>query len=820
MSDLNNLISLFSSALETDPESVLSVREFISAVASGQWEKEVALIRRHLRAGDRKRYDDRKRRLPGVTLSAACMSRAHDLNPEAKCVTHSGWLQADFDGKDNAHLDDPEVCAGIRAALLADPHVGAVFVGPSGAGIKAVVRIDAERHRDSWFAAEAHFFENHGLKLDKSTKDPLRLCFVSHDPDAAISEDFSPLPLPEVGAAKPAQPETWHPPVDTTAADIREMLVVIPTRPDYDRWLRVASAVWSVLPMAEGCRVLNEWSPEENEGEYAGKHKHRLQQVGIGTLVHIASQHGFDARAAWRRQRWCGRIRFAEGSRSPRDSEDPTRDSAPTGLLAEADLKLQRIAEAFDDSQLGDARLWNSLRRGLRVWNIHAAMWMVYDAGVWKRDEGNSTITDISDTLHRVYKSLLSSVEMEIAAEPAPPKTKDPRKDEVKGIERRRQQLRTDQYLRAVERLSTRELYLPATAFDRHPHLLAVENGVIDFVEGVFREHRASDHLTHRTPIRFDETAECPEWDRFLDFFLAGNPELTSYLARAVGYSLTGYVHEDVLFFLHGKGANGKSTFMGALKLLLDDLMTTVPMAALLSDRSDNNYDYHKSSMEGRRIVMTDEIPEGKRLAEEKIKQIIGGDDINARRPYEKPYNFSPTHKLWLIGNHKPDIRGTDHGIWRRISLIPWTVTMPEDRRRSRHEVLADFRRELPGILNWAVRGYLEMMQIGGLNPPAAVRAATDEYQSESDQFGSFLGEQMEKSPLVDTSLKEILAGYRRWCDDNGETLRYRSTKKISTYFREHGFEVERGTDGPNVVRGMDFSDSEKPVQNVIDFAK
>ena len=194
-------------------------------------------------------------------------------------------LQADFDLKDNPKLSTPEAVAATRAALIANPHVAAVFVGPSGEGLKAVVSInpDPSRHKDSWRAAELHFHDSYGLKLDPSTKDPMRLCFVSFDPEMETSEEFSPLPLPELSllpcptpAAQGLSISRDFPP--TTAEEVAEMLSFIPPRPDYDTWLRVASAVWSVLPMLEGAQILNKWSPEEREGEYASKHKHRLEQ--------------------------------------------------------------------------------------------------------------------------------------------------------------------------------------------------------------------------------------------------------------------------------------------------------------------------------------------------------------------------------------------------------------------------------------------------------------------------------------------------------------------------------------------------------------
>lgn len=347
-----------------------------------------------------------------------------------------------------------------------------------------------------------------------------------------------------------------------------------------------------------------------------------------------------------------------------------------------------------------------------------------------------------------------------------------------------------------------------ATEFDQQPGILVVNNGVLDFASGVFREHRASDRATYKTPCDFNPDADCPRWNRFLDFFLQGDQSLMDYLARATGYSLTGYVDKDILFFLYGKGANGKSTFTSALKMLTGDLMTTVPIEALMAKASDNNFDYRKAQMEGKRIVVSDEIPEERRLNESSIKSLVGGDDITARRPYEKPYVFTPTHKLWLVGNHKPKIAGTDHGIWRRVHLVPWLKTMPEEERRPRHEVLAEFRAELPGILNWAIRGYIDMIDQGGLQPPGAVIDATKEYQKDSDQFARFMEERTENQWGLTTSLTNLRETYQAWCHDEGEEPRYQSNQKISHYLRDQGWEIfQSGSRKERHVRGLHIRD-------------
>lgn len=795
----DTLISLFPSAMAKEPDEAITMSAFLDGVKNGRWENVIAPLREHIHRGDRPRYNDKKRRLPAVTISCHCLSREIDLTAEQKAVTHSGWLQADFDGADNPLLTDADVAAAKRADLLADPHVGAVFVGPSGEGLKSIIAIDGERHKESWFAAEAHFREKHGLILDKATKDAMRLCFVSYDPDLEISDNVKVLPVPD----KPTESNTWYPPLETTSADVCEMLQFIPPRPDYDTWLRIASAVWSVLPMGEGCQALNAWSPEEKAGEYATKHKVRLHQIGVGTLAHIASQYGFDAQAAARRKRWAGRIRFAEADRTDKTDSAETAQSC----TAVAELTRERIMEAFRAAQVGDARLWCVLRAGVRVWNIHAKCWMIYSNGVWRRDVGMTSVLDISDTVVDAYRRVAKTIKQEMADSPAPDKKKDSRGKEIADIESRCVALQKSEYLSGVEKLAMKQMHLPATSFDSGCEILVLTNGTLDFREGLFREHRGSDYATCRSPIAFDPAAECPRWMAFLERCFHDD-ETRAYVSRAFGYCLTGLVHEDALFFCHGSGANGKSTFLAVLKMVLGELMTTVPFAALTAAKSDNNFDYYKANMEGKRVVVTDEIPEGRKLAEGQIKALTGGDMINARRPFEQPYTFPPTHKLWLMGNHKPDIKGTDEGIWRRVHMIPFLVTIPVEERRPRHEVLAEFLAEAPGILNWAVRGLLESRDIG-LRPPPQVVDATASYREESDQFGAFLAECTVPDVTGTCGAGSLSKVYETWCEDNGEIPHYKGTRKIRKTMGERGYHVEVDRNNHPTICGLSIRQNE-----------
>ena len=300
-------VGLFANAFAQEPDEQPTLGQLLDRVRSDEWKEPILLLRKRLKKGSRQKYDESKRSLPAFTLSASCLTREKDVPLEAKMTGHSGWLQADLDAKDNPQLTD---LAEVRRLLMEDPHVGFVFISPSGQGLKAGVRIDGSRHREAFFAVEDYFLHKYGLQIDRSTKYPLRLCFVSWDPDLEW-KSAEPIHIPDAETTSSGT-QSWQPPIDTTAEDIREMLQFISPRPAYEDWLRIASAVWSALPMAEGCQLLAAWSPEEKPGEYTEKWKHKLDQIGIATLVWYAKQGGFDAREASRRKRWAGRIRFAD----------------------------------------------------------------------------------------------------------------------------------------------------------------------------------------------------------------------------------------------------------------------------------------------------------------------------------------------------------------------------------------------------------------------------------------------------------------------------------------------------------------------------
>lgn len=316
-----------------------------------------------------------------------------------------------------------------------------------------------------------------------------------------------------------------------------------------------------------------------------------------------------------------------------------------------------------------------------------------------------------------------------------------------------------------------------------HDLLLNVQNGTLDLATGQLRPHDRSDLLTYVLPVPYDPAAVCPTWDSFLGHITNDNDELAAFLAQAVGYSLSGSTTRQCLFFLYGRGANGKSTFIETVMALLGDLGHKARAQVLmLSERERVSNEV--AALAGRRLVVTSELSDGGRLDEGLVKDLTGGDSMSARFLYGEPFTFRPTFKLWLYGNHKPTIAGTDDGIWRRVRLIPFTVQIPENERDA--TLPAKLRAELPGILAWAVRGWQDF-QRHGLGAPAAVTEATAEYRAESDTLGQFIAECCYVAQGATARGGELYAAYSEWAKANN--LKHRLTSvRFARALKELGY--------------------------------
>jgi putative DNA primase/helicase len=322
--------------------------------------------------------------------------------------------------------------------------------------------------------------------------------------------------------------------------------------------------------------------------------------------------------------------------------------------------------------------------------------------------------------------------------------------------------------LRAMVTLAASEPGVPilSNALDSDPWLFNATNGTIDLRTGRLLQHQRDHLITKIAGCVFDPTAAAPTWIEFLNRIAGGRLDLVEFLRRACGYILTGLTREQVMFLLYGKGANGKSTFIGTLHDLLGDYGRQAPSDVLLAKRNDS-HPTGIAGLQGARLVSVVEVDEGRRLAEGIVKQMTGGDRVAARYMRQDFFEFTPTFKIALACNHKPVIRGTDLAIWRRIRLIPFDVTIPTEEQD--RNMAGKLRAELPGILAWAVKGCMEY-QREGLRPPPDVLAATDAYRADSDVLGAFITERCATGADEWITKDELFRNYVSWCEASGES--------------------------------------------------
>ena len=408
--------------------------------------------------------------------------------------------------------------------------------------------------------------------------------------------------------------------------------------------------------------------------------------------------------------------------------------------------------------------------------------WLVWTGARWERDDAGR--------VHRLAKETVRAIYAEAAA------AED--EDRRKALARHATASESEKKVKAMLELAKSEVPVSPDDLDADPWLLNAPNGTVDLRTGELREHRREDLLTKMAGAEYRPGAEALAWEAFLERVLPGE-ELRGFVRRAAGYSATGDTSEQCMFINHGPGANGKSTFQEVLAAALGDYATRTPTETLLAKHA-GGVPNDVARLKGARFVTASEAEEGRRLAESLVKDLTGQDTISARFMRAEWFDFKPTHKLWLGTNHKPEIRGTDPAIWRRIRLIPWGVVIPaaeQDRK-----LAENLRAELARVLAWAVAGCLEW-GLGGIRAPAEVRKATRQYRVEMDVIGAFLQDECKVGAGLKAAFTDLYERYEQWCEEGGEKAETR--RKFNARLKERGqFEARRsGPGGANEWHGL-----------------
>ncbi len=366
---------------------------------------------------------------------------------------------------------------------------------------------------------------------------------------------------------------------------------------------------------------------------------------------------------------------------------------------------------------------------------------------------------------------------------------------------RQKTKLASSATIAAVEKIARSDPKHAATAdeWDADVWALNTPGGVVDLRTGQLRAHRREDRMTKVTTAtpRGRNGEGCPAWLAFIADITGGNTDLAAYLQRVVGYCLTGVTSEHALFFLYGTGANGKSVFVNVLTTILGDYAANAPMDTFMEARGDR-HPTELAGLRGARLVSSIETEQGRRWNESKVKAITGGDKVSARFMRQDFFDYLPQFKLLIAGNHKPAIRNVDEAMKRRLHLIPFTVTVPPERRDGR--LTEKLLKERDGILAWAIEGCLAW-QRQRLDPPDCVRSATEAYFDEEDAIGDFLDEEAQCHQQARVAVADVFLRWQEWAGRRGEYVG--TSRWLAQQLTNRGFDRTRLHGGVKGLAGI-----------------
>lgn len=412
----------------------------------------------------------------------------------------------------------------------------------------------------------------------------------------------------------------------------------------------------------------------------------------------------------------------------------------------------------------------------------HAAArgcWMIWTGRVWKPDERHSAIDKIRLSC-RVVAATINDEQMA-------------------------RKLCSQRTITAVEKLARTDPRIAETGnvWDRGPMILNTPNGIIDLATGELKSHDAALLLTRIAGA--SPQGSCPRWLRFLKEVTGGNQDLVDYLQRVAGYCLTGSMSEQVFFFLHGTGANGKSIFISTLSDVLGDYAATAPLNTFASANSER----HPTDLAGlatARAVFVTETEQGKPWAESRIKAITGGDTLRVRFLYRDFFEIDPTFKIIVAGNSRPRLIGVGEAMKRRLHLIPFEVTIPPDAREK--DLQDQLHRERDGILAWMLAG-CAAWQMYGLAAPDCIFKAAEEYFRDEDLVGQWIEETCTTGDQKRARSSVLYSDWSAWAEPRGFDIG--SQRSLGEDLRSRGFKPyrtgkERGWLGLSPIHGSSGS--------------
>ena len=421
----------------------------------------------------------------------------------------------------------------------------------------------------------------------------------------------------------------------------------------------------------------------------------------------------------------------------------------------------------------GHAKTLEPFFRGRYRWAVHSKTWMHYDGKRWRRIPEERLVKLAADALRREYSKQGARAKS---------------KSEVADMTRLMNESCTvSRVSGALEFLKGwPNIITTADQWDADPWALNVNTGTVDLHTGELRDHRPEDLLTKLAPVDFDPDATTEKWQAHLDLFLP-EKNVQRQLQRDLGLALPGVTLEEWFDIWWGSGKNGKTTTSRVIQEVLGDYTKRAAPNLLIQSKWDR-HPTELAALEGARLVFSVEVDRGNKLAESRIKELTGGDGVEARGMYQDFRPIKATFSFIMLVNHKPQIEGTDEGTWRRVRLIPWTETISAEAKRPQEEVVNELVSEGPGVLNWILAG-LRDWQTDHDWMAEDVQIVTEAYREESDKIGPFLRLKCERSPRYEVAVSELHNAYLTWCAEQQEDPI--SKREFDNLVREHGFSTK-----------------------------
>lgn len=475
---------------------------------------------------------------------------------------------------------------------------------------------------------------------------------------------------------------------------------------------------------------------------------------------------------------------FRDLSSKPTDFNDLFLLAGPEELKAQLQaepagkFETEFVLKSLDANEDGDARLFCEIHNGKFIYDHAAGVWYSWAGHFWREDLTNEVMAAIDQVID-VYGDEATRQALAMTAAEKTGRTEESKAARLlqDKLLKRIRALQGAQRKKNILFLATVGRGLKGDEWDREPYLIGLSNGIIDLRTGEHRPGHPDDYIKTVAPTEWKGIDEsCPTWERFLSEVFDDDAELIAYIQRLLGYGLIGEAILHIIIILWGAGRNGKGTLLETLKAILGDYTYKAESELLLEQRQAKSSGSPNSgilALRGKRFVYCSETDEGRRLNTSRVKELVGGDTLNARAVYGRRHvEFKPSHLLFLMTNSKPSAPASDYALWQRINLIPFNMSFV-DEPKAKNERIADhdlpkkLKAEASGILAWLVRGCLAF-QAEGLNPPAAVRNATDEYRHDEDIIGHFINDSCLQGLNVEVKGGELYAAYKEWAEENG----------------------------------------------------